>query len=121
MMLVRRLARPLLAGFFVSRGIQLLRHPQEAIPYTAKTGVPVAERVRFLPTDPLALSRVDGAVQTVGGLLLAAGRVPRLASLALAVPVIPAALARHPFWSEEDPDARASQQSAFLSHMSILG
>ena len=90
-MLIRRVARPLLSSVFISRGIESLRNPQEA----AETARPTAEGLHKLPEsaaakvpqDPETLARVTAAVQIGGGLLLAAGKAPRLASVALACSV----------------------------------
>lgn len=121
MMLVRRLARPLLAGFFVARGIRLLRSPAEGIPAAEKVGVPLAEKSGFLPTDAATLVRINAGIQTGAGLLLAIGRFPRLSALALAGSALPTAVARHPFWERKDAEERAAEQAALLSELSIVG
>lgn len=47
--------------------------------------------------------------------------MPRLASAALALTVIPGNLGDHMFWSESDPERKAEKRRAFLSDMSLLG
>lgn len=64
--------------------------------------------------------RVNGAVQVGAGILLAFGRVPRLASAALAASLIPTTFAGHRFW-EAEGDERKAQQLQFAKNMSLLG
>ena len=60
-------------------------------------------------------------MQIAGGLLLATGRVPRLASAVLAATVIPANLGAHMFWNEVDPGRKAAKRRDFLTDISLLG
>jgi uncharacterized membrane protein YphA (DoxX/SURF4 family) len=63
-----------------------------------------------VPEDPQAFARVTSGAQIGGGLLLATGRMPRLASAALAATVLPANLGSQMFWSEPDPVSRARKR-----------
>ena len=105
MTLVRRVARPLLAAIFVVQGLDQLRHPSALKPKVA----PFAEQLAplGLPNDPELLVRANGATMVGGGALLATGRVPRLASLALAGALVPTTYVGHPFWAETDPADQA--------------
>ena len=91
-MIVRRLARPLLASVFVAAGIDALRHPglrsQQAAQLLGKVPdqVPGAQSAA---KDPDLFVRVNGAALLGGGILLATGRMPRLASTVLAASIIP--------------------------------
>jgi gas vesicle protein len=60
-------------------------------------------------------------VQIGGGLLLASGKLPRLASAALALSVVPGSLGGHTFWSESDPQRKADERRAFLTDISLIG
>ena len=64
---------------------------------------------------------INSAVQIGGGVLLATGKVPRLASAALAATVIPANLGAHMFWNEVDPERKAQKRHDFLTDISLLG
>ncbi|HWJ97145.1 MAG TPA: DoxX family protein, partial [Acidimicrobiales bacterium] len=64
--------------------------------------------------------RINGAVQVGAGLLLAAGKAPRLASTALAASLVPTTLAGHRFW-EFEGDERKAQQIHFLKNAGLLG
>ncbi len=125
-MIVRRLARPMLSSIFVTAGFSSVRNPDPKAPAAA----PLLDKLRSLlppqaaaliPTDTATAVRLNGGVQVVGGLLLATGRVPRVASLALAGSLVPTTLAGHPFWQEDDPAKRAHQQVQFFKNLSLLG
>src|SRR6476646_4115618 len=124
-MLIRRIARPMLSAIFISRGIDALRSPKPA----ADAARPTIEGLSKLP-DPVginvpsnaeAVARVNAAVQIGGGLLLATGKLPRLASAALALTVVPGSLGGHTFWSESDPHRKADERRAFLTDVSLIG
>lgn len=124
-MLIRRVARPMLSAVFISRGIDALRSPKPAADATRQTleGLsklpePVGTNV---PSNAETVARVNAGVQIGGGLLLATGRFPRLASLALAASVIPGSLGGHAFWNEVDPQRKADERRAFITDVSLIG
>lgn len=124
-MLIRRIARPMLSAVFISRGVDALRSPKPA----ADAARPTLEGLSKLP-DPVGtnvpsnaetVARVNAAVQIGGGLLLATGRLPRVASAALALTVVPGSLGGQRFWSESDPQRKADERRAFLTDVSLIG
>jgi uncharacterized membrane protein YphA (DoxX/SURF4 family) len=124
-MLIRRVARPLLASAFIGQGLETLRSPKPA----AVAAQPTLDGLHKLP-DPVAsnapqdaetLAKITAAVQIGGGLLLATGRLPRFASAALAATVIPANLGAHMFWAESDPEIKARKRREFTIDLSLLG
>ncbi|WP_051386479.1 DoxX family membrane protein [Actinokineospora inagensis] len=125
-MILRRLARPMLAAIFISGGVNALRAPDahaEAAkpllePAFAKLGARLPAQV---PTDPATLVRIDGAVKVVAGIALALGKAPRLAALLLAGSIVPTTVAAHRFWDEKDPAERRQQQIHFLKNAGLLG
>ena len=119
MTLVRRVARPMLAAIFVVQGLEQLRHPAAL---KAKVA-PFAEQVAplGLPNDPELLVRANGAVMVGGGALLATGRIPRLASLALVGSIVPTTYVGHRFWEESDPATRSAHRIGFLKNLGLLG
>ena len=124
-MLIRRVARPLLSVVFIGQGIEALRSPQRA----AETARPTVEVLRKLPEpaatkvpqDPVTLARLNAGVQIGGGLLLASGKMPRVASAALACTVVPGSLGGHLFWTESDPERKAQLRRDFLTDLSLIG
>ncbi|WP_459545736.1 DoxX family protein [Nocardia sp. X0981] len=125
-MLIRRLARPLLASTFVVNGVETLMHPQSRV-REASTLVEKGQEslppniASSLPTDPDTLVRITAAVQIAGGALLALGKAPRPAALALAATVVPATITEQNFWAETDPERKAAKRTAFLKDMGLLG
>jgi uncharacterized membrane protein YphA (DoxX/SURF4 family) len=124
-MLIRRIARPMLSAAFIGRGIESLRSPKAA----ADAARPTLEGLSKLP-DPVGtkvpsnaetVARINGAVQIGGGLLLATGKLPRLASAALALSVVPGSLGGHRFWNQTDPGRKADERRAFLTDVSLIG
>ena len=125
-MLIRRIARPMLAAVFVASGVDTLRNPaprvKAAAPLVAKgeQALPV-EITDHVPTDPDSLVKINAAVQIGGGLLLGSGKLPRLAALTLAGSIVPTTLAGHAFWAETEPAAKAAQRTQFLKNVGLLG
>ncbi|MGB7356975.1 MAG: DoxX family protein [Mycobacterium sp.] len=124
-MLIRRVARPMLSAVFISRGVEALRSPRPAADATRQTleelsklPDPVGTNV---PSDAETVARVSAAVQIGGGLLLATGKLPRVASAALALSVVPGSLGGHAFWNESDPQRKADERRAFVTDVSLIG
>src|SRR6516165_8670930 len=124
-MLIRRIARPLLSVAFIGQGVDSLLNPKPA----AEAAAPVVDGLRALPdpvgssipSDPQTFAQINAAVQIGGGLLLATGKAPRIASAALAFTVLPANLGAPMFWSESDPQLKAEKRKDFLTDLSLLG
>jgi uncharacterized membrane protein YphA (DoxX/SURF4 family) len=125
MTVLRRFARPMLASLFITGGYDAVRDPARLVPEVKSFVEPmassVAPRTSLLPESPEQLVRLAGAVQLGAGVLLALGRVPRLASLALAATLVPTTLAAHRYWTIEDPAERDEQRLQFLKNTSMLG
>ena len=120
MTVVRRIARPMLAAIFVTSGLDGLLHPAER----AKAAAPLVKALAGplnLPDDPELMVRANGATMVAAGTMLALGRFPRLAALALAGALVPTTYAAHAFWTIEDPAARAQQKVHFLKNVGLLG
>ncbi|MCG5433365.1 DoxX family protein [Mycobacterium sp. MYCO198283] len=124
-MLIRRVARPLLSAVFIGQGIEALRSPTPAVEAARPTveGLqklpePVSSKV---PEDVETFAKIVAGVQIGGGVLLATGKLPRVASAALALTVIPGNLGSHMFWDESDPARKAELRRGFLTDLSLLG
>jgi uncharacterized membrane protein YphA (DoxX/SURF4 family) len=124
--LVRRIARPLLSSSFVGDGVSSVLETQtraeNAAPLLrfAEARLPRAISVN-LPADPATLVRVNAALQIAAGVSLAFGKAPRLSALTLAGTVIPASVSDNAFWIETDPRVRSAKRAAFLRSLSQLG
>jgi putative oxidoreductase len=125
-MLVRRIARPLLASSFVYGGIDTLRNPQSRVPGAAPVVDQIAAKADQqlpvqVPRDVEQWVKIDAGVKVAAGSLLALGRLPRLSALALSASIVPTTLAGHRFWEHDDPKERFGQLSHFLKNLGLLG
>lgn len=125
-MLVRRIARPLLASSFIVGGIDTLRNPQSRVPGAR----PVVEKVTEtadrqlpvqVPRDVEQWVKIDAGVKVVAGALFALGKLPRLSALVMSASIVPTTLAGHRFWEHTDPKERFGQLSHFLKNLGLLG
>ncbi len=125
--MLRRIARPLLAGIFISGGVDQLLRPEpkaeSAQPVLDKAAPALDQAAQKLPvavpgpSDANTWVQVDGAVKVGSGLLLALGRAPA----ALAASLVPTTLAEHRFWEMQDKNERTAQQIHFFKNCSMLG
>jgi uncharacterized membrane protein YphA (DoxX/SURF4 family) len=121
-MLIRRIARPLLSVAFIGQGVDSLRNPSSAAEAAVGSLQALPDPVgSSIPSDPRTFAQINAAVQIGGGLLLATGKMPRVASAALAFTVLPANLGAHMFWNETDKQLKAQKRREFLSDLSLLG
>ncbi|MEV5433649.1 DoxX family protein [Streptomyces sp. NPDC052701] len=121
MSLLRVLGRPLLASMFVAGGLESVRRPEQVAPIADPVVQPVTERIWALPDRTEQVVRLTGAVQVAAGLMLATGRTPRVAALAVAGTLVPTTLAAHRFWEVDDPSERGQQRIHFFKNLSMLG
>ncbi|WP_241386319.1 DoxX family protein [Rhodococcus sp. CH91] len=125
-MLVRRIARPMLASVFIAGGIDALRKPEPKAG-AAQPGLDQAVNALpgsvtdKLPSNPETLVQINAAVQIGAGALFALGKAPRLSALALAGTLVPTTLAAHDFWNEQDPAVRAQQRTQLIKNVSLFG
>ena len=125
-MLVRRIARPLLASSFIYGGISTLRKPQDRVPGAA----PIIEKVADVadqqlpvqvPRDVEQWVKADAALKVGFGTLFALGKFPRLSALVLTGSIVPTTLAGHRFWEESDPKIQFEKIAHFLKNLGLLG
>jgi putative oxidoreductase len=120
--LVRRIARPLLASTFIFGGLDALRNPASKAPAAGKLDIPSKPGMDLLHISSTEQAvKVNAAAQVAGGALLALGRFPRLASLTLAGSIVPTTLAGHRFWEEDDSAKKKGQLLHFFKNASMLG
>src|SRR5258707_164181 len=109
-MLIRRIARPLLSVAFIGQGVESLLNPKSA----AEAAAPAVDGLqalpdsvaRSLPADPQTFAQVTAAVQIGGGLLLATGKLPRVASAVLAGTRLPAQFRTEPLLGQHRSRAK---------------
>jgi uncharacterized membrane protein YphA (DoxX/SURF4 family) len=114
------IARLLTGSTYVLLGVDAARAPGARVDQAAATLAALRKMVPVQVDDELIV-RGNGAVQVVGGALLASGTLPRLAALALAGSMIPTTVAGHAFWKVDDPAARKMQRIQFHKNMAMIG
>ncbi|HST47631.1 DoxX family membrane protein [Jatrophihabitans sp.] len=120
MVLVRAIARPLLAASFISGGVTVLRNPAPRVAAADRVLAPLAARVPQLSNTEQVV-KADAAAKVVAGSLLALGKLPRLSATVLAVSLVPTTLAGHRFWEEPDPVRRTQQRLHLTKNAGLLG
>lgn len=119
-MIVRRLARPLLASYFIAGGVDTLRNPASKASSAAPPAL-AAKLPRSVASDPEQYLKIDAGVKILGGLMLATNRAPRLSSALLAVSLVPSTLMANRFWEEKESGAMRDQQQHFFANVSLFG
>ena len=116
-----RLAARLLTGStYILLGADAAREPGSRVGQAATT-LAALRKVLPLPADDARIVQANGAVQVLGGTLLALGKLPRLSALALAGSLIPTTIAGHAYWTSDDAAARKLQRIQFHKNMAMLG
>jgi uncharacterized membrane protein YphA (DoxX/SURF4 family) len=115
------LARPFVAAPYIMTGLEAVRDPRERAERVGPAVKPVADRIEWLPKDPETLVRMEGALSLGTGALLLTGRFRRLTTLLLAAQLVPALATEHRFWTEDDPERRASERSHLLKNAGLFG
>ena len=124
MTLIRKVARPLLGASFIAGGVDRLRRPDEASEHLQTTldelasVLPQAEQVA---ANPKRTAQMLGGVQVGAGALLAIGRCPRLAALALCGVHKLNSYAEYRSATVETQEDVAAQRATLLKNVSILG
>ncbi len=122
-MLLRHLARPLLAVPFVYDGVSAALRPAPHVE-VAETALDqvgaVVPAIRQATRGRVALVvRAHGALTAVAGLLLAINKAPRTAALALAALTAPLAVAYQPV--TRGPGARDQRTARFVKALGLTG
>ena len=138
-MLLRRLARPLFASWFVTEGLDVVRHPaahaaeargalttlRARLPGPSVRQGPAGEALGYELSDRQLTSivQVHGVALAGAGVLLAVGKAPRTAALALAVLTAPLIVLNLPFKrvKGEDPVLRRARRDRFVRALAFTG
>jgi putative oxidoreductase len=109
--LSRKLGRVLVAAPLVYGGYGAAKDPGHRHEVIAKVGFPESPEI----------VRANGIAMVVGGVALALGIAPRVASLGLIASLGATTYAGHPFWLEDDPDKRKAQLMQFGKNLGMIG
>lgn len=119
---IRFLARPMLSSIFVIGGANALIDPEGHAAVAQDVTDPLQDASPTLDqASTVELVQLHGIAQVVGGLLLAFGKLPRIAALLLAGSIVPTTLAAHRFWEETDEQSKQQQMIHFFKNVSLLG
>jgi uncharacterized membrane protein YphA (DoxX/SURF4 family) len=136
--LLRRLARPLFASWFVSEGLAVVRHPathaaeargalttlRARLPEPVRQG-PAGQAIGYELSDRqlTTIVQAHGFALAGAGVLLAIGKAPRTAALALAALTAPLALVNLPGKrvKGEDPLVRHARRDRFIRALAFTG
>jgi len=121
-MLLRRIARPLLAAPFLYDGVQAVLHPAEHLEAAREGAGLVTDALGAEPLSERKVSllvRAHGAATALAGLLLAVGRTPRTAALTLAALTAPLAVVNQPFTSKGAE--RTEKTGKFVRNLGAVG
>jgi uncharacterized membrane protein YphA (DoxX/SURF4 family) len=106
-----------LASIFIAEGWGAIRNPGG----DAEADEAQTSSLTDGGMDALTVARLNGVVQVGGGALLAVGKFPRLAALALMGTIVPTTYTGHRFWEEPDAEKRAQQRTQLLKNLGLLG
>ncbi|OKL52928.1 hypothetical protein BSZ39_12275 [Bowdeniella nasicola] len=122
-MLIKLLARPLLAAPFIAEGIDAVRNPKKHADRFATLEKPLTQLglPPALSSDTEMLSRVLGGISAVAGLCLATGRKPRTAALTLAAINLPLVVTTNPVWQAKDAEERKAFTGNWLKGGALAG
>jgi putative oxidoreductase len=108
--LLKRVARPLLAGVCITGGWGSYNAPEPRADMVENAGLP----------QPQLLVKVNAVTMMVAGAALALGIRPRETAAVLVGCLVPTTFVGHPFW-KEDEAARARQKMQFVKNVSTIG
>lgn len=117
---VRTSSRILLSSVFVYSGIDVLRNPGPRVAVAA----PVLEKLTAaLPSSfkHEHVVKLNAVLQLGAAGMLALGKSPRLAALALVGSLAPTTVGGHRFWEEKEPQRAGQQRIHFMKNAAIMG
>ncbi len=109
--LVHIIGQILFGGYFLWQGINHFQNHKGLAGYTASKKVP-APSVAIFGT---------GVLLVLGGLGVLFNMYTLVALILLVIFLVPVTFVMHAFWNETDPQAKSSQQIAFLKNIALLG
>ncbi|WP_155990685.1 DoxX family membrane protein [Paraoerskovia marina] len=122
-MILRRIARPMLASWFVYNGVHAVTRPQEHLAAaragTDLVGSRVATDTELTDKQLTLVVRAHGAAVALAGTTLALGVVPRTSALALAALNLPLAVVNEPL--SNGPRPRSERTPEFVRAVGAIG
>ncbi|MDE0573839.1 hypothetical protein ON058_10495 [Demequina sp. B12] len=119
--MLRVIARPLLATWFVYGGVQSVLEPEKRAERAAPVIEPALAEAGVEGVKTTDIVKAHGAATIVAASVLALSRTPRTAGLVLAGLTAATVAAGRPFWLETDEEKKEEQMEFFLRNVSLLG
>ncbi len=119
--MIRALARPLLASWFVYAGVRDALEPQDRAPLADPVVAPLLQEAGVTDVSTTDVVRVHGAVTALTATVLAFSRTPRTAGLALTGLAAASAAVYTPFWRLPEGPERDAMRGEFLKNLSLVG
>jgi putative oxidoreductase len=118
--MMRSLARPLLASWFVYGGVRDVLEPQERTAVAAPVVEPLLKEAGLdVPVETLV--RVHAGATAATAAILALSKTPRTAGVALTGLAAITAATATPFWRLPEGPARDAALEQFLKNLSLVG
>ncbi|MFH0412539.1 DoxX family membrane protein [Corynebacterium sp. L4756] len=124
--MLRKIARPMLASYFVWDGVDTFRNPEQHVEETEN----LLQRLRkvlpkdysgFVPNDPELVSRALAGARVGAGSLLAIGKAPRTSAAVLAGTTLPALIGANAFWSADSKQEKDESRNSLITNTALLG
>ncbi|WP_062078116.1 hypothetical protein [Demequina globuliformis] len=119
--MLRHIARPLLATWFVYGGVQSYLEPAKRAERAAPVVEPALAEVGVEGVSTTDIVKVHGVATVAAASVLALSRTPRTAGLVLAGLTAATVVAGRPFWLETDEEKKEQELELFLRNVSLLG
>ncbi|WP_084101883.1 hypothetical protein [Demequina sp. NBRC 110051] len=119
--MLRHLARPLLATWFVYGGVQSVLEPEKRAERAAPVVEPLLQQAGVEDVKTTDLVKAHGAATIAAASILALSRTPRTAGLVLAGLTAATVAVGRPFWLETDEAKKEEQMELFLKNVSLFG
>lgn len=120
-MVLRVLARPLLASWFVYEAAEAILTPQKRAEQIAPVVEPALADLGVTEVKTVDIVKAQGFAVLGAAASLALSRNPRTSALALVALTAGSISLTRPFWNEKDPEARREQFEHFLKDIAITG
>ena len=124
--MLRKIARPMLASFFVWDGVDTLRNTDQNIEETENLLARVRkvlprEYAGYVPNDPELVARALAGARVGAGSLLAIGKAPRTSAAVLAGTTLPALIGANAFWSADSEKEKTESRNSLITNTALLG
>jgi len=120
-MVLRHLARPLLASWFVYSGVQTYLAPETRAARVAPDLEPALAELGVPDLKPADVVKAHALAVTGAAASLAMSRTPRTSALVLALLSSGVLTVDYPFWKETDPELRRKGLEDFLKGAALIG